>query len=96
MLLLAETSREQAEVHRDRGVTAKHCRRSTARTSCSRSCAPAAISPTSTGRRRISRRVHRRRQALGESIEAKDRYTQGHCERVADVACALAAQNGIR
>ncbi len=24
----------------------------------------------------------------GESIEAKDRYTQGHCMRVADIACA--------
>jgi hypothetical protein len=24
------------------------------------------------------------------SIESKDRYTQGHCERVADLACALA------
>lgn len=26
----------------------------------------------------------------GESIEAKDRYTQGHCQRVADLACAIA------
>jgi putative nucleotidyltransferase with HDIG domain len=25
----------------------------------------------------------------GESIESKDRYTQGHCVRVADLACAL-------
>ena len=25
----------------------------------------------------------------GESIESKDRYTQGHCLRVADLACAL-------
>ncbi|HKG93331.1 MAG TPA: diguanylate cyclase [Gemmatimonadaceae bacterium] len=31
----------------------------------------------------------------GESIESKDRYTQGHCERVADVACALAARTGM-
>jgi len=28
----------------------------------------------------------------GESIEAKDRYTQGHCVRVADLACALWAR----
>lgn len=30
-----------------------------------------------------------------ESIEAKDRYTRGHCERVADLACALAAHAGL-
>lgn len=28
----------------------------------------------------------------GESIEAKDRYTQGHCVRVADMACAIASE----
>jgi putative nucleotidyltransferase with HDIG domain/diguanylate cyclase (GGDEF)-like protein len=31
----------------------------------------------------------------GESIEAKDRYTQGHCMRVADLSCAIAALCGI-
>ncbi|HVE77618.1 MAG TPA: diguanylate cyclase [Gemmatimonadaceae bacterium] len=31
----------------------------------------------------------------GESIESKDRYTLGHCERVADLACALAARVGF-
>ena len=30
----------------------------------------------------------------GESIESKDRYTRGHCERVADYACALARSLG--
>ncbi|MFN2566228.1 MAG: tetratricopeptide repeat protein [Gemmatimonadaceae bacterium] len=29
-------------------------------------------------------------QRWGDSIESKDHYTQGHCERVADLACALA------
>ena len=31
----------------------------------------------------------------GESIECKDQYTQGHCERVADLACALASRTGM-
>ena len=31
----------------------------------------------------------------GESIESKDCYTQGHCVRVADVACMLAASAGF-
>lgn len=31
----------------------------------------------------------------GESIESKDFYTQGHCVRVADVACALAQLAGF-
>jgi diguanylate cyclase (GGDEF)-like protein/putative nucleotidyltransferase with HDIG domain len=31
----------------------------------------------------------------GESIEAKDHYTQGHCVRVADLSCAIAKACGI-
>jgi diguanylate cyclase (GGDEF)-like protein/putative nucleotidyltransferase with HDIG domain len=31
----------------------------------------------------------------GESIECKDQYTQGHCERVAALACGLAARTGM-
>ena len=31
----------------------------------------------------------------GESIESKDQYTQGHCERVADISCALGARAGM-
>ncbi len=34
-------------------------------------------------------------QQWGESIEAKDRYTVGHCQRVADYACRLAERVGI-
>jgi putative nucleotidyltransferase with HDIG domain len=31
----------------------------------------------------------------GQSIESADRYTQGHCERVANYACALARAVGV-
>jgi putative nucleotidyltransferase with HDIG domain len=31
----------------------------------------------------------------GESIEGKDPYTQGHCSRVADIACLLATASGL-
>lgn len=34
-------------------------------------------------------------QVWGESIESKDHYTAGHCARVADYACELAAATGI-
>lgn len=34
-------------------------------------------------------------QAWGESIESKDRYTAGHCQRVADYATMLAAAIGF-
>jgi putative nucleotidyltransferase with HDIG domain len=31
----------------------------------------------------------------GESIEAKDRYTSGHCQRVAEYACRIATSAGL-
>jgi putative nucleotidyltransferase with HDIG domain len=34
-------------------------------------------------------------RSWGESIEAKDRYTGGHCQRVADYACRIAEEAGI-
>ena len=34
-------------------------------------------------------------RSWGESIEAKDRYTSGHCQRVADYACRIAEEVGV-
>ena len=49
-------------------------------------------------RERVTRLEHRFLDVVrtwGESIESKDRYTQGHCERVATYACALASASGM-
>ena len=96
MLLLAETSREQAEVHRRQGRNRETLQ----------ALNRAHQLFTQLRARRDLADVDRQTTHLegefidvvrrwGESIEAKDRYTQGHCERVADVACALAAQTGF-
>lgn len=34
-------------------------------------------------------------RSWGESIEAKDKYTRGHCQRVATYACIIARQVGV-
>ena len=96
MLLLAETSREQAEVHRRQGRNRETLQ----------ALNRAHQLFTQLRARRDLADIDRQTTHLegefidvvrrwGESIEAKDRYTQGHCERVADVACALAAQTGF-
>jgi putative nucleotidyltransferase with HDIG domain len=49
-------------------------------------------------RKRVRQLEHRFLEvvrAWGESIESKDHYTQGHCERVASYACALASASGM-
>ena len=49
-------------------------------------------------RKRVTQLEHRFLDVVrtwGESIESKDHYTQGHCERVATYACALASASGM-
>jgi diguanylate cyclase (GGDEF)-like protein/putative nucleotidyltransferase with HDIG domain len=96
LLLSAETAREQADLHRRQGRNRDtlHClnraHRLFARLRATRDLAD------------IDRRTGRLEgdfvqvaRRWGESIEAKDRYTQGHCVRVADLACAIAARVGL-
>ncbi|HEY7235784.1 MAG TPA: HD domain-containing phosphohydrolase [Gemmatimonadaceae bacterium] len=96
LLLAAESAREQAELyttlrrHRDalQALNASH--RLFARLRLQRDVADV---------RRRSERLERRfldvvRQ-WGQSIESKDRYTLGHCERVADYTCAMAKTMGF-
>jgi putative nucleotidyltransferase with HDIG domain len=44
---------------------------------------------------RLEENYMRVMQQWAESIESKDRYTAGHCERVANYACMLAAEVGF-
>jgi diguanylate cyclase (GGDEF)-like protein/putative nucleotidyltransferase with HDIG domain len=96
LLLLAETSREQADVHRRQGRNRETLQ----------ALNRAHQLFTQLRARRDLADVDRQTTHLegefidvvrrwGESIEAKDRYTQGHCERVADLACALAERSGF-
>lgn len=43
----------------------------------------------------LEERFHEMAKQWGDSIESKDRYTQGHCERVAFFACVLAESAGF-
>ncbi len=45
--------------------------------------------------RELERSFERIVSEWGDSIESTDRYTRGHCERVADYACSLAVAAGI-
>ena len=45
--------------------------------------------------RQLEERFHRLVQQWAQSIESKDPYTLGHCERVADYACAIASDLGF-
>jgi diguanylate cyclase (GGDEF)-like protein/putative nucleotidyltransferase with HDIG domain len=96
LLLVAETAREHAELcrkqgrHRDALMHLNRGERAFVQLRSGQ--APAA---------EIERRHSRLERTFLEtvrhwsgSIESKDRYTQGHCERVADLACALALRAG--
>ena len=95
LLLAAETSREQAELYELIGKNKETLQ------SLSRShqfyTKFRAQSHLADLQRRISRLETRFYDLVGRwagSIESKDAYTLGHCERVADYACALARDVG--
>ena len=96
LLLAAETARERAELYRRQGRNAQML-----------GCLNEAHALFAQLRARrdladVNRRTSRLENEFlevvrrwGTSIESKDRYTQGHCERVADVACRLAERVGL-
>jgi putative nucleotidyltransferase with HDIG domain len=96
LLLLAETAREQAELFRRQGRNAdtlkalNHAHKLFDGLRARRELADI-------GRRvgRIEDEFLEVARRWGESIEAKDRYTQGHCKRVADLSCLIATEVGL-
>jgi putative nucleotidyltransferase with HDIG domain len=96
LLLAAETAREQAELHLSRGknretlkalglshrlFTQLHARRD--------------LADVARRLRDLEHRFEHLVRHYAQNIESKDAYTLGHCERVADLACAVAVDYGF-
>ena len=96
LLLLAETVREQAVLHgrQGRNRDTLQCLNRAHRL-FSQLKARRALADIDRQTGSLERDFLEVVQRWGASIESKDQYTQGHCERVADLACALAARAGI-
>ncbi|AHG91260.1 metal dependent phosphohydrolase [Gemmatirosa kalamazoonensis] len=96
LLLKAETAREQAELFRRQGRNADTLK---ALNSAHKlfEALRARRDLADIGRRvgRIEDEFVEVARRWGESIEAKDRYTQGHCKRVADLSCMIAEEAGL-
>ena len=95
LLLLAETVREQGDLYR------RQSRNRETLTALNRSHRLFAQLRARRDLADIGRRMSRLEDDFvavarrwGESIEAADRYTQGHCQRVADLACLIAERAG--
>ena len=96
LLLLAETSREQAELFRGQGRNREaltHLNR--AHRLFEQLRAKRDLADIGKRTRRLEGHFLEVIRHWGESIESKDRYTKGHCDRVADLSCALAALAGL-
>jgi putative nucleotidyltransferase with HDIG domain len=91
LLLAAEAAREQAELYsgmrRDRETLQAL---NTSHRLFSQLRAQRDLADVSRRMRRLEQRFYDIVSAWARSIESKDPYTLGHCERVADYACALA------
>jgi putative nucleotidyltransferase with HDIG domain len=96
LLLAAETAREQAELflalgrNRDTLQALSLSHRLFTRLRAQRELADVTFSM-----RRLESRFHDLVRQWAQSIESKDAYTLGHCERVADLACAIATDLGF-
>ena len=96
LLLAAETAREQAELYSGlrRNREALHALNASHRL-FSRLRAQRDLTDVRRRTERLERRFLDVVRQWGQSIESKDRYTLGHCERVADYACAIGKDFGF-
>jgi putative nucleotidyltransferase with HDIG domain len=96
LLLLAEVTKEKAELHhrqgrnRDTLQCLNRAHRLFAKLRAQRDLADVDCRMT-----RLESSFLEVVRHWSATIESKDEYTQGHCERVADIACALAARDGL-
>lgn len=96
ILLAAETAREQAELYlalgRNRDTLAAL---SLSHRLFSQLRAKQDLADVRRRLRSLEQRFHDLVRQWAQSIESKDAYTLGHCERVADFACAVATDMGF-
>jgi putative nucleotidyltransferase with HDIG domain len=96
LLLAAETAREQAELFLALGRNRDTLQAlSTSHRLFTRLRAQRDIADVTLRLRHLEHRFHHLVQQWAQSIESKDAYTLGHCERVADYACAIATDVGF-
>lgn len=95
-LLLAETLRESAELYQRQGrnrQTLQNLNR--AHRIFTQLRAKRELANVDQSVARLEGDFIRVVERWGQSIEAKDHYTQGHCVRVADLSCAIAQASGV-
>ena len=96
LLLAAETAREQAELHLARGRNRATLQAlSTSHRLFSKLRAQRDLADVRSRLRTLEHRFHDLVRQWAQSIESKDQNTLGHCERVADYACAIASDLGF-
>ena len=96
LLLSAETAREQAELFLTLGRNRDTLKSlSLSHRLFTQLKARQEIANVARRLRDLERRFHDLVRKWAQDIESKDAYTLGHCERVADVACALAEEMGF-
>ena len=95
-LLLAEIARERGELYRRQGRNREALQQlNRAHRMFAELRAKRDIADLNRMTGRLERYFLEVVKRWGESIESQDKYTQGHCERVADISCALAARAGM-
>ena len=96
LLLAAETAREQAELFLELGRNRETLQAlSTSHRLFTQLGAKRELTDVSLRLRRLEHRFHDLVKKWAQDIESKDAYTLGHCERVADLACAIADDMGF-